>query len=249
MNEWVAIDQFLRPDSLAEAVALWQESGTDYISGGSRLAANRPEGVTSLISIRQLIHGEIELGDESAIIPAGSSIQELIDSLNGTAGQSLADCAQASCSSRNLRNQRTLGGELADGSFDSDLKVAFSALNPVLRVFEEQSEDVAYSDWNGYGIIERIQIPMAQLASLKTERFSLLPVSPAFLIVVSCDIEGKKWVAVGGAMDQVVVGTIESDLSEFNDTVSAGFRDDHFGSPEYKQQMLQVAFKRLGVIQ
>jgi len=127
--------------------------------------------------------------------------------------------------------------------------VAFSALNPVLRVFEEQSEDVAYSDWNGYGIIERIQIPMAQLASLKTERFSLLPVSPAFLIVVSCDIEGKKWVAVGGAMDQVVVGTIESDLSEFNDTVSAGFRDDHFGSPEYKQQMLQVAFKRLGVIQ
>jgi len=249
MNEWVTLEQFLRPESLEEAVALWREPGSEYMSGGSRLAANRPEGVTSLISISHLIQGEVELADEVAVLPAGISIQALIDSLNGTAGQPLADSARASCSSRNLRNQGTLGGELADGRFDSDLKVALSALNPVLRVFDERSDDIPYSDWDGYGIIEHIQIPIAQLKTLKSERFSLLPVSPAFLTVASCDVDGKMRISVGGAMDQVVVATPESDLSVFIDEVSTGFRDDHFGSPEYKKQLLHVAFKRLGVTQ
>jgi CO/xanthine dehydrogenase FAD-binding subunit len=248
MNEWVAIEKFERPDTLAEAAKLWQDPGAEYFSGGSRLAAHRPAGVTSLISISHLIGGKVNVSEDTLTIPAGSSLQDLIDALKNTTAESLATATQASCSSRNLRNQRTLGGELTDGCFDSDLKIALSALNPTLTVFDDQDESISYSDWNGNGIIQQIQIPIVQLKSLRTERFSLLPASPAFLILASCQSNNGYQIAVGGAMDQIVVATSETSLDSFIDTAAAGFKQDHFGSQEYKKQLLIIALKRLGVV-
>ena len=125
------IEQFFRPEQLGQALELKARFGNDavYMGGGSKLnAAPTRTDKKVAISLDKLGLGQIEQQHGQLHIGATVTLQALKDDPRTPA----ALCeALGFVYSRHLRNQATLGGELACQQQDSPLL-------PVLPVLREQ---------------------------------------------------------------------------------------------------------------
>lgn len=244
---WSEIENVLTPATPAEAQELARREGYALIAGGSYLASRRPAGIHTLVNVAPLLGSEIENGRGVLRLGAGTTLQGLVEGLQDGPWAELALCARRSCSSKLLRNQRTLGGEIAWGRADSELYAALRALDARLHLAAPGEESVPLREWDGGGVIASVELREGPMA---LQRFALLPSAPAFVIVVGVRRDGLIEVAVGGRAERTGSFSLPVEAGEKErEKVAAAAADlfppDHYGSVDYKRRLVSVALKRI----
>jgi len=239
---WSSIQQIIKPATLDEALIMLKEPGSALLSGGSHLTASRNPGTHTLIDISHLLENFVSHEKDGLHIQAACTLQELIT----VSSPELSQVIRHSCPSKNIRNQRSLGGEIAAGRADSDLNVFLLTAGTQLML-HGASEPVFMSAWDGIGIIVKVILPPK---AVKLERVSVLDSAPAFVIVAFYQDDHDLRVSVGGKTDRILsyAGSSapdEDDVRALLKEVESAFVDDHFGSAAYKCQLVCNLLKEL----
>lgn len=198
------IQGFHTPTTIEEALELagrFGETGL-FLAGG--VEVNSAEGRRKpdhLISLAGLGLDGIEVGDE-VVIGACSTYQQLIDA---TGAPEALQAAAAEVQNRNIRNQATLGGQIAADQPVGDLLPVLVALAARLDVYGSRGPvSIAVQDWlvDRDGLVTAVRIPLpARPVAFRT--FARSNSDRSFLVVaVSLDFDGGRItdpiVAVGG---------------------------------------------------
>lgn len=240
------------PQTPAEAVTLKKRFKSAYFSGGTYLAAGKSTDIELLVDLNRLLTSGISSNERSAIIGAGITLRELSDYFQATEYSAISDCVRMSCASKNIRNHRTIGGEVAQGRPDSEILICFYALRAVLQAFNSESSSVEIGGWTNEGIIERVEIPLQDLGGISVQRFSTLKSVPGFVTAIGVRRGEYIDIAAGGKSESISCAIFtRSDLSEdkiaeFSDGVIPLFSNDQYGSLKYKKHLIEVAIKRIG---
>lgn len=236
---WSSISDIQFPNTLPEAVELLRLEDSVLIAGGTYLAAERDAKITTLIDINPLLLDDTILADNGILrIGAGTTLQKLVELFDTTGHPYLAG-AQISCPSKNIRNQRTIGGEWIRHRADSELVVMLEALD--IR-----------TEWEQEIILTGIEIDSEAFDTTALERFALLPSAPAFAIVAGVRRGDRVRIAIGGSARQIYTTTVDVDELQSDNTAAiaaiAGkhFCDDHVGSRRYKQSVIATGLQRVG---
>lgn len=249
---WSSIETIHKPATLTEAWQLSQTPGTVFIGGGTYLAADRDPGVSSLIRLKQIIPDVINGRGDVIAIGAGVTLQKMVTFEWPQVFQPLAVAARQSCPSQNIRNQRSIAGELCQFRLDSELNLLLHALNPKLVLTERHATTEMLLNWEGAGIIRALMIDLKHFKKLELLRFAPIPSAGPFLCVAGVQSDTGCRVVVGGNVNSLSV--LEFDTQAFEaeqqslvaehaeDTLLA----DHFGGVDYKRKLLVTALQRLG---
>ena len=245
----------MTPKSFKEAIRAYSNSGSKLLSGGTYLVSEKDTFIQELIYIRPLLSDQIIFTDNSLFIGTGVSLQSIIDSnINNVFGGWLSKSIRWSCSSKNIRNQRTIGGEIARKRTDSELVVLLYALNPILRVSYPENIEIQLDLWDGIGIITGIYFNLNMKYNLSLKRFSFLESAPAHLIICQNQSIVNTQVVIGGNSKQIISESIRGSVLD-DETIQliAGdsktyFAEDHFGSIDYKQYLIKSVLTQFGKI-
>lgn len=232
---WSSIQHVIHPESISEALAVAAEGGATLFAGGSYLVSEKPTKIHTLIDINHLIGDRIEDSPGGLLIGAGCTLQKLTKHLATTYAQAIVH----SCPSKNIRNQRTLGGEIGRQRADSDLYVLLMAAGAQLHI-NGSEETTSLIDWDGSGLISQIYIPAGEP---KLERVALLDSAPAFVILAVDHTPEFTNIAVGGKLNQVITQKLsatpdEKDVRALLKRVADLFETDHLGSMDYKTHLV-----------
>ncbi|MBC8375337.1 MAG: FAD binding domain-containing protein [FCB group bacterium] len=241
---WSSIEQILKPDTLSEACVLLKESGSALFAGGTYLVSQKDANVHTLLDINHLLNDQIEMNGEEIHIDAGCTLQEIVnfgdERLNGV--------ILSACPSKNIRNQRTIGGEVARSRLDSDMLVFLFAAGTKLLLSHSEAL-IELSTWDGNGIIVKIIIPPHEV---KLERVALLDSAPAYVIVGLNELNDPTAICVGGKISKIMFfqtrpEPAEADVQKFMDVVEASFSNDHLGTQAYKRHLVSVLLQEMAV--
>lgn len=248
---WSSIEKIIYPESLEHAVILI-ENGAEFFAGGTYLVADRDSSIHTLIDINKLLSNDITVSYEGVEIGAGADLQKFID----TAISVKPDCrlikaAKWSCSSKNIRNQRTMSGEIAKRRINSEVMVFLLAVDADLTIFTDKEKTISIRDWNGKGIITKISYYPMKFESVEIQRYSVIPSAPAVVIAAGVRKGDMLTFAVGGkAMDfsHLVLPKKkyeENHLKDFARDAAGNFFNDQYGSVDYKRHLIYTALKRI----
>ena len=245
---WSSIKNVDIPKTFSEAIEYQSKSKGVLFGGGTYLVAEKSVNINNLVDINSIIDSSIENTDDTIVIGAGSSLQSIIDSL--TDFKSLVESAKYSCFSKNIRNQRTLGGEIAQKRVQSELFTYLVAINPILEIRTPDKVNIHIREWDGKGIINKIMINKIDLESSGIARFATLPSAPAFLIVAVVRRALELDFVISGKAKKVYGHTIK--LADFSKDILKiiisesveYFEDDQYGSLEYKKSIIETGIQR-----
>lgn len=245
---WSSIKNINVPKTFNEAIEYQSKSNGVLFGGGTYLVAEGSEKIQNLIDINSVVDKSIEITDESIIIGAGSSLQNIIIKLSDF--PLFVEAVKYSCFSKNIRNQRTIGGEIAQKRVQSELFTYLIAINPILEIRTPDKENIYLREWDGKGIINKILINRIDLESSGFERFSVIPSAPAFVIVVVVRRALELDFVISGKAKNVYGHTIKlvnfsKDILKqiINESVKY-FEDDQYGSLEYKKSLIETGIQR-----
>lgn len=239
---WASIQNIEQPATLLEANKLNDNNNSVLFSGGTYLVAQKSKEVHTLIDINHLITSKIEEQGENISIGAGATLQQISDHFTKDI---IGRSTQQSCYSKNIRNQRTIGGEIAQKNATSEISVLLHTMNAKLKVFvNDQQTEVAINEWDGKGIITEIIFAKDRNANVK--RYSVIPSAPPF-VVVGYNYNTKTCV-VGGRTNGFVSFAVEEDKIQevVEEKLADFFVDDHHGSSKYKRHLVKVALRDFG---
>lgn len=235
---WASVNTISIPDTPAEAVKLAQSKDAVLCAGGTYLVSERKSTIRHLVDINHLVGKDIEKSDEQLCIGAGTPLQEIVKYFSGDDSWYLAKAAQYACPSKNIRNQRTLGGEIIVGRPDSEIVVLFNALQYEPDFVEDT-------------LLTQIQVDPSDISNVVVHRFAVIPSAPAFVIVAGVRRGQTIRITIGGETDRITAYTElksnmgESRISKISEETGQLFRDNHIGSRTYKTQVIQVGIKRI----
>ena len=165
---WYSIKSIIKPDTLAEAYSLQQGERTTLFSGGSYLVAEKNQSIQTLIDVNSLTGNTITASSECVEINAGATLQSFIDIVKHINPNSrLLDGAKNSCPSKNLRNQRTFGGEVGQNRPNSEILVFLHAVDAELIIFTNSEKTISIRKWDGKGVVTRITYHPKQIDSIE----------------------------------------------------------------------------------
>ncbi len=248
---WTGIKDFQNPVTLADAWQAARASGAAYIAGGTYLVAERLPDVDTLINIRPLLAAKISGADQAWELGAGVTLQELAADGTAELGE-LALAAGYSCVSQNIRNQRTLGGEVARGRTDSDLLVLLYALKARLMLVTPDNAEGTLDSRDDGDLIGAIKIEREALAKAAVERFALLPSARPFVVVAGACRGDQLNLAAGGSTERITSAQLAIDrldtqaVATVAEALAEPFSADQYGSREYKQALIGTAIRRIG---
>ena len=245
---WSSIKNVDIPTSFEQAIDFQSKSKSVLFGGGTYLVSEKDSNIQNLIDINRIIDKTLEITDNSIVIGAGSSVQSIIDSL--TSFKSLTESAKFSCFSKNIRNQRTIGGEIAQKHVQSELFTYLVAINPILEIRTPDKKNIHLREWSGKGIINKIIINKIDLESSGIERFATLPSAPAFVIVAVVRRALELDFVISGKAKKVYGCTIK--LVDFSKDILKKiisesveyFKDDQYGSLDYKKSLIETGIQR-----
>ncbi len=249
---WHSIESVVKPESLKEAYSLQKEDAVLF-SGGSYLVAEKDPAVKALIDINGLIDDSVKIDDLSVCISAGATLQAFIDTLTPIdSGNHLSNGIRASCPSKNIRYQRTFGGEVGQNRPQSDALVFLHAVNTELTVVTKDQSTLSIRDWDGDGIVTEIAYYPNQMDGIELLRFSVIPSAPAVVIVGVVRRGNLLEFAIGGTADRIQNFSLAT--KDWNDQAAVNiaddalthFKADHFGSLDYKRSLIITALRRGG---
>lgn len=245
---WSSIKNVDVPNSFKQAIEYQSKSKGTLFGGGTYLVAESSTKIQNLINISSIVDKSIAVTDDSIIIGAGSTIQSMVNKLSDF--PLMVEAVKYSCYSKNIRNQRTLGGEIAQKRVQSELFTHLVAINPILEIRTPDKKNVHLREWDGKGIINKILINKIDLESSGFERFATLPSAPAFVIVAVVRRALELDFVISGKAEKVYGHTIKlSDFSKdilkkiINESVEY-FKDDQYGSLEYKKSLIETGIQR-----
>ncbi|NOZ07646.1 MAG: hypothetical protein GXO91_02060 [FCB group bacterium] len=249
---WSSLESIVKPKTIAEALEFRQTAGARFLAGGSYLVSEQDPMVTTLIDLNGLLETDVREEAAALVFGAGLTLQSLVEFQWDTPGVILAEAARYSVSSKNIRNQRTLGGEIARMRTDSELCVLFHALRGVLHITGKAgSIKTSLEDWDGNGILTHIEISRKTLEHSALERYALLPSAPAFMIVCGAkSTHGFNFCTGGRARNYWTETCAEKAfkgeaIRNFSEAASEQFESDRYGTRAYKKMLLKIAFDRL----
>jgi len=249
---WYSINKIIKPDSLKEAYSL-QNKTRVLFSGGSYLVAEKNPSIQSLIDINDLVGHGVTASMEGIHIDAGATLQTFLDTVESINSECrLLKGIKYSCPSKQIRNQRTFGGEIGKGRPNSEIMVFLHAVNAELTVIMETEKTVSIRDWDGDGIIIKISYFPNQIDGIELERFSVLDSAPAVVIVGAIKSGDHYEFSIGGTSGKIQTFSCRieewsenKNLTWAKDAVNA-FVANHFGSLEYKEKLIATALQRVG---
>ena len=249
---WYSIKSIKKPETLTEAVSL-QNDGQVYFSGGSYLLAVKDPNMHTIIDINNLVGDGVTAGMDGVHIDAGATLQTFLDTVESLNPECrLIKGIKFSCPSKQIRNQRTFGGEVGEGRPNSEIMVFLHAVNAKLTIYRDEEKCVQIRDWDGSGIITKISYFPNQIDGIELERFSVLDSAPAIAIVCGIKRKNNYEFSIGGTANDIQTFKVNvSDWSKESGENMAKkavnkFRADSFGSLDYKEKLITVAIKRVG---
>jgi len=242
---WSSIEQIIKPESLNEALILQKHSGSILFTGGSYLVSQKSEKIHTLVDINHLLSDTLVNQEGAMEIGSGCTLQDILN----LADRHLTQAISASCPSKNIRNQRTIGGEIAQARPDSDLLVYLHAAEARVEL-NESNKFIPIAKWDGSGIISKLHIPQSDT---RFERVAVLDSATAYVIVAVHQTAQNITVAIGGKMTKIIsckssLSPEEDQIRTFMEQVESAFSDDHFGSPAYKRQLVSNLLTELTVV-
>lgn len=249
---WYSIKEILKPETWEEAWKL-KNQGSAYFSGGSYLVAEQSSEIDTLIDLNGLFTQAISLDREEVSIGAGVTLQTFIDTAKKRQPENLLiEASRQSCPSKNIRNQRTFGGEVGQNRPNSEVLVFLHSVNAKLTIMTNREESVSIRDWDGQGIVTEIRYFPDQMEGIYLRRYALIPSAPAIVIVGANKTNGQLEFSIGGAAKRIQNFSAPSD--KWNNQIAATlavtavkqFSGDHLGSVEYKCSLITTALKRAG---
>jgi CO/xanthine dehydrogenase FAD-binding subunit len=249
---WKSIKNILFPDSFEDAQKHSNDSKV-FFAGGTYLVSQKNNNISTLIDINQLIGKSIIFNEKTRkfTIEAGVTLQQLSNSFSEYDQSDFNDVIKSSCPSKNIRNQRSIGGEIANARRNSELYLALTALNVSLTVHTSTENSLNFRDWNGEGIISQIEIPIDDLFSFSSQRFSVLPSAPAFMIIAACRKLSTIDIVIGGKCSKIYTATVRKEAIQnenFEPLIKAAadnFFSDHYGSITYKSFLIKTGLERI----
>lgn len=250
---WTSIKSIRIPENLTDAWQAGQASGTAFLGGGTYLAAVPDQTIHTLIALKKVVGTRIESNNGKMKIGGGTSLEALARYTWPVTCQAIVRAAKMSCSSRNIRHQRTVAGEVANFRQDSELVLLLHALNPTLEVFDNgRATEIPLLEWDGNGIIQNLIIDLELVQNIDFLRFAPIPSAVPFLCVTGARFLEHSRVLVGGNVSGMHAVEFESTtfgsdeqllvMEHAEDALLA----DHFGSVDYKLNLLRTALRRLG---
>ena len=241
---WSSIEQIIKPESFEEALVLQEDSSSTLFAGGSYVVAKKDLRIQTLLDINHLLSDSMENLDDGLHLGSGITLQQMLTTENET----LSKAIKSSCPSKNIRNQRTLGGEIAESRPDSDLLGYLNAAGTMLQL-NDTDTFVSLNNWPGQGVITRVHIPKG---NIKIERVAVLDSAPAFVIAALLESSERLILAVGGKSSRICTCETptppgEADIRHFMDEVESIFVDDHLGSSAYKRQLVSNLFHEISI--
>ena len=245
---WSSIKNIDIPTSFKQAIEYQTKSKATLLVGGTYLVAEKSTNINNLVDINGIVEKTIDFTDDSIVIGAGSTVQNIIDELADH--NSLLESAKFSCFSKNIRNQRAIGGEISKKRVQSELFTYLVAINPILEIRTPDKKNIHLREWDGNGIINKIIINKIDLESSGFERFATLPSAPAFVIVAVVRRVLELDFVISGKAKKVYGHTIKlADFSKdilkkiINESIEY-FKDDQYGSLEYKKSLIETGIQR-----
>ncbi len=251
------IEEYIRPDSIKQAVQKKASvEGAVFLAGGTQvnrapLESPRPRAV---VDLRGIVPEGLMMEGTDLVIGAMTTIQELMDS-----DQVFPVLREASgfIPTRSIRNQATVGGNIAARRPDSYLIPAFMALAAVARTTEGNIsvEDYVSGDHDELILDIHVPVPVGPCVAVKESRshVSLPVVSAAVSLTVDAENSiGGVCLAVGcvdrkvrrltSVEETLVDGGFGADAASLDRAaleaaIAAAVepRDDILGSIEYKK--------------
>ncbi|MEE9190734.1 MAG: FAD binding domain-containing protein [Candidatus Neomarinimicrobiota bacterium] len=249
---WKSIENILFPDSFEDAQKHANISKV-FFAGGTYLVSEKNISISTLIDINQLIGKSIYVDEKTSkvTIEAGATLQQLSGWFSENHQSDFDDIIKSSCPSKNIRNQRTIGGEIAQARRNSEFYLALMALNVSLTVHSSTENILNLRDWNGAGVISQIKIPLDDLLSLSSQRFSVLPSAPAFMVIAVSRKVSAIDIVIGGKCSKITSVSVKKETiknEDFEPLIKAAaknFFNDHYGSITYKSYLLKTGLKRI----
>ena len=250
---WTSIKTIQIPDKLTDAWQAGQVPGAAFLGGGTYLAAIPDPAIHTLIALKKVVPLEISTDGEWLKIGGGVTLESLIRHSWPDSCAAISRAAKMSCPSRNIRNQRTVAGEVANFRQNSELVLLLHALNPTLEIFENGVlTDQPLLEWEGEGIIVNLKIDTESVQNIDFLRFAPIPSAVPFLCVAGARFSDHARILVGGNVSGMHAVEFETTSigSEEQNLVMEHAEDallaDHFGSVDYKLNLLRTALGRLG---
>ncbi len=241
---WHSIKTIHHPRTLAEAEELLQQGGTCFAGGAYLTAQRRPE-VHTLVVVKELLPDKVHYADGRLVLGAGVTLQTWLEAVQQQQLPSVwAQAIRYSCPSRNIRNQRTVGGEFHRQRPESELfMLTLACAASVLVWHQGQEREIPLTAWNRQGILLEVRLDW-EGEKLGLERFAVLESAPAMVITAGCGTSAEFQVAVGGRDVTPRWGTVRGTEVTYEGEPPV-FADDHLGSGEYKKHLVQVGIERL----
>ncbi len=241
---WTTLEKIYHPRKADAALRLLEQSGTRILGGGTYLLAERDPTIHALVDLSQILSDTVRREGGDLVCGAGATLTDLLEQKpENPFGRAVA----GSCPSPQIRNQRTLGGEIARNRPDSDLLVLLHVVDTRIQLL--QGKTVTLGEWDGSGVIESVLIPNSMLDRAGLVHLSLLPSAPAYLLLAVIPTPEGLQIALGGQMSRIVKGTLARDGSvaevKWTMDLDAVILDHVSGSTDYRKQVLNSHLTRL----
>ncbi len=248
------INNYYRPETLADALALKKQHGDEaaWLAGGSRLNRGSFEhAATSLISLEKLGLKGIEVKDNNLEIGAMVTLQQLIESAD-VSEELKAVFAQIF--NRNIRNQATLGGEIAAANGRCEIMPGLIAAGAHVGLADESVLSVEeYLQAEEKALILKVVVP-ANLKSLKIRKIANTAAAEPVLAAAVAKKTDDTWgIALSGVAEKPVrlrdaeAVVAEGKLEQLQKVVSDSIKpvSDFRASAEYRSSVSGVVVARL----
>ncbi|MFQ6608527.1 MAG: FAD binding domain-containing protein [Fidelibacterota bacterium] len=249
---WRSIQSIKYPQTLQEAFML-QSDDTILFSGGSYLVAEQSSAVKTLIDINHLLDNSIHVEMDFIRIGAKATLQEFIDKITPLNPESkLLKGIRSSCPSKNIRNQRTFGGELGQNRANSEVMVFLHAIGANISITTKEDLKIPLRDWDGKGIVTEIIYFPGQVDDVELLRYSVIPSAPAIVIVCVVRRNNRLEIAIGGLCNKTQNFSLNvnnwnpQSVAHIAQNAIKYFQDDYLGSMEYKTSLITTALLRGG---
>ncbi|MBI4702510.1 MAG: FAD binding domain-containing protein [Deltaproteobacteria bacterium] len=210
----MTVEQFLRPSSPAEAVALRARSGAVFLAGGTELNRGGTPRASTLISLAALPLRFVRAEGGAVLLGPMLTLQEIAAGLPSPGLGILCEAARA-VGNRSIRNLATLGGNIAANKSCADLIPSLLVLGASLVLLGPEGErevalDGHLSAPDRAALILAVRVPRPRPGvRLGRQRFSrtandLALVNVALLVRLDGTRLAEARLALGGVAPRVV---------------------------------------------
>ncbi|HYG59018.1 MAG TPA: FAD binding domain-containing protein [Symbiobacteriaceae bacterium] len=235
----VGLRDYLRPDSLTEAVNLLRqgEGRTALLAGGTELVGRRDQPVDALVDLRRLVPETMTTHGGTVAIGAMTTLHDLFTKLKG----SLLARAAALAAPATIRAAATLGGTLAGEKGGLEVPTALLAMGATVILATPTLREVPLGAFlaNKAATLQGSIITEIRISTTKPGGLARVSRTPAdrAIIIAAAVVDGPAHrVAVGGLAPYPRLADPALDRWEA--------MNDHLGSAEYRRWVAPVLVRR-----